>query len=77
MSAQVLRLHYVLAPSGESAVALSSLIEAGRIPAMALDAGELATLADLHPMGYRPRLLPFLVCTGKSEPEFRLLGENP
>lgn len=73
----IARLHYVLASSGEAAVRLASLIELGSIPPMAATPQGLLALAALHPGGYRPSLLPFLVYTGKSEPEFRRLGEKP
>ncbi len=75
----VIQAHYVLARSGEAALGLASLIAEGRMKPMACSPQSLLALAALHPLGYRPSLLPFLVYTGISQPQFKLIvsGEKP
>lgn len=76
MTAAIIQAHYVIAGSSELAVLLAENMAAGRIPSMASSATEACRLADLHPLGYRPSQMPFLVYTGLETPRFKLL-ETP
>lgn len=73
MTAQLIQAHYVVASSSELAILYAENIEAGRMPAMANSPASLFALADLHPLGYRPTPLAFLVYTGLATPRFKLL----
>lgn len=73
MTAQIIKAHYVLAGSGEAAIALAVKLESLGLPPMAKSVPALLRLLRLHPGGYRPTLRAFRVYTGLPQPQFRLL----